>query len=52
MSIIYVLLPLSLILALIGLVAYIWALRSGQFDDLETPARRVLFDDDQPKSPE
>ena len=46
MSIIYVLLPISLLLALVGLGAYIWALRSGQFDDLDTPARRVLFDDD------
>ncbi len=46
MTIIYVLLPLSLFLAVIGLGAYIWALRNGQFDDLDTPARRALFEDD------
>lgn len=45
MGIIYALLPLSLALALIALGAYLWALRAGQFDDLETPALRVLFDD-------
>lgn len=45
MSIIYLLLPASLILALLGLAAFIWASRSGQFDDLDTPAKRILFDD-------
>lgn len=39
------LLPLSLMLALCGLGAYLWALRGKQFDDLETPALRALFDD-------
>ena len=46
MAIIYVLLPISLILALIGLFAYRWALRSGQFDDLETPPIRTVVDED------
>jgi cbb3-type cytochrome oxidase maturation protein len=46
MAIIYVLLPLSLLLALVGLVGYFWCVRSGQFEDLEGPAARVLRDDD------
>lgn len=45
MSIIYLLLPLSLLLAVVALLAYIWATKSGQFDDLETPALRILADD-------
>lgn len=46
MSVVFLLLPLSLFLALCGLAGYIWALRRGQFDDLESPARRMLFDDE------
>ncbi len=49
MSIVYILLPLSLLLALCGLAGYIWALKNGQFDDLDTPSRRILFDSSDPK---
>lgn len=38
----------ALSLGLLGLVAFLWALRSGQFDDLDGAAHRILFDDDQP----
>jgi cbb3-type cytochrome oxidase maturation protein len=48
MSVLFVVLPLALCLAGGALTAYIWAARSGQFDDLETPAWRVLFDDGPP----
>jgi cbb3-type cytochrome oxidase maturation protein len=50
MEIIYLLIPLSLVL--IGLIvwAFFWAVRSGQFDDLEGPAHRILMDDDAPAS--
>jgi cbb3-type cytochrome oxidase maturation protein len=46
MEIIYLLLPLSMLL--VGLIAwlFVWAIRSGQFDDLEGPAHRILMDDD------
>jgi len=40
------LIPLALLLGLMGLVAFLWALRSGQFDDLDGAAHRILFDDD------
>ncbi len=46
MEIIFVLLPLALTLAFIFLAAYIWAVRTGQFDDTTTPAYRILLDDE------
>ena len=51
MDILYLLIPLSLVLVfLIGGVFW-WSLKSGQFDDLEGPAHRVLSDDDEPSPP-
>jgi cbb3-type cytochrome oxidase maturation protein len=41
----YFLIPISLLLVFIIGVLFWWALRSGQFDDLEGPAYRILFDD-------
>lgn len=46
MSILYLLVPLALVLAAAGAGAFFWAVQSGQFDDVETPALRILFDDD------
>ncbi len=46
MNIFYLLIGVSLFAALIFLGAFIWAVRDGQFDDNDTPARRMLFDDD------
>jgi len=40
------LIPAALFLGLLGLVAFLWALKSGQFDDLDGAAHRILFDDD------
>jgi cbb3-type cytochrome oxidase maturation protein len=40
------LIPLALLLGLAGLLAFLWALRSGQFDDLDGAAHRILFDED------
>lgn len=45
------LIPAALVLGLLGLAAFLWALRSGQFDDLEGAAYRIL-DDDEKQSPE
>jgi cbb3-type cytochrome oxidase maturation protein len=48
-SSLYILIPLSLLLVLaIGLILW-WAVRGGQFDDLEGPGFRILMDDDLPK---
>lgn len=40
------LIPVALLLGGIGLVAFLWALKSGQFDDLDGAAHRILFEDD------
>jgi cbb3-type cytochrome oxidase maturation protein len=48
METIFVLLPLALLIAAIAVGLFIWAARTGQFDDLETPAIRILFDDEAP----
>lgn len=40
------LIPIALLLGLIGLGAFLWALRSGQFEDLEGAAHRILEDDE------
>ena len=45
MTLIYLVLPLALLLAGIAVAAFMWAARRGQFDDLETPAQRMLHDD-------
>jgi cbb3-type cytochrome oxidase maturation protein len=45
MEVVFILLPVALLVAAIMLALFIWAVRSGQFDDLETPAVRILFDD-------
>lgn len=50
MKIIFLLLLVSLLVALGFLVAFIWAIRSGQFDDDYTPSVRILFDDEEPGS--
>jgi cbb3-type cytochrome oxidase maturation protein len=51
METIFVLLPLALLIAAIAVGCFVWAARSGQFDDLETPAVRILFDDEEPRRP-
>lgn len=47
MELIIVLLPFAALLGLGWLAAYLWSVSSGQFDDLETPAVRILFDDEE-----
>lgn len=42
------LIPVALLLGLLGLIAFLWSLKSGQFDDLDGAAHRILFDDDKP----
>jgi len=51
MSALLYLIPIALLLGAVGLAAFLWALRSGQFDDLDGAANRILFDDDDDKPP-
>ncbi len=45
MEIIIILLPIALLLALAFLIFFIWATKSGQYDDMDTPSLRILFED-------
>ena len=47
MSILYLLIPLALLLLAGAVWAFFWAVGRGQFDDLDTPAVRVIMDDDE-----
>jgi cbb3-type cytochrome oxidase maturation protein len=51
MTVLLYLIPAALGLGLIGLLAFLWALKSGQFDDLDGAAQRILFDDSEPLPP-
>jgi cbb3-type cytochrome oxidase maturation protein len=46
MTILLFLLLVSLLIAALGLAAFLWSLRTGQYDDLDGAANRILFDDD------
>ncbi len=46
MSILYLLIPLALLILGAAVWAFFWAVSSGQFDDLDTPAVRIILDDD------
>lgn len=51
MEVLYFVIPLALLMGGGFILAFVWAARSGQFDDLETPGLRALFhdEDDPPK---
>ena len=46
MSVIFIALPAAVVLAGLAVIGFVWAVRQGQFDDLDTPAIRVQQDDD------
>ncbi|MFC0245067.1 cbb3-type cytochrome oxidase assembly protein CcoS [Falsochrobactrum ovis] len=46
------LIPLALILGGLGLAAFLWALKDGQYDDLDGAANRILLDDDEDINPQ
>jgi cbb3-type cytochrome oxidase maturation protein len=46
MEILYFLIPLSVVILGVAIWAFVWAVKSGQFEDLEGPAHRILMDDD------
>lgn len=46
MNLLILLAPAALLMGTIGLVAFLWSLRAGQYDDLEGAAHRVLIDDE------
>ncbi len=50
MDILYLLIPISLVLVALIALVLLWAVRNGQFEDMEGPAYRILMDDDTPDS--
>ena len=51
MTILFLLIPLGMVFLGVAIWAFLWAVRSGQFDDMEGPAHRILMDDDDPRIP-
>lgn len=45
MSVIFIMAPAALLLAAAAVAAFLWAARDGQFDDVDTPAQRMLFEE-------
>lgn len=50
MIVIFALISISLLVALVFLGLFIWSMRSGQYDDTQSPSMRVLFEDHKPQS--
>lgn len=50
MSAIYLLIAASFVVALVFLIAFFWAIKSGQYEDDYTPSVRILFDDKEPET--
>ena len=46
MSVLFILVPVAIALAAVGVAGFLWAVRSGQFEDVQTPAYRLLLDDE------
>jgi len=51
MDVLFLLIPIALILVVIIGWALFWAIRSGQFEDMEGPAHRILMDEEDPRIP-
>ncbi len=51
MEVIYLLIPLSLLLVALIVGVFMWAIKAGQFDDLEGPAHEIIMDEDTPDPP-
>jgi cbb3-type cytochrome oxidase maturation protein len=51
MNVLIYLIPAALFLGLLGVGGFVWALRNGQFDDLDGAAHRILFDDETDAKP-
>lgn len=46
MEILYLLIPVSILFLLVAVAAFVWAVKNGQFEDMEGPAYRIIMDDD------
>lgn len=51
MDILFILIPLGILILAVMIAAFFWAIKSGQFEDMEGPAYKILMDDDDPLDP-
>ncbi|EMO55915.1 cbb3-type cytochrome oxidase assembly protein CcoS [Leptospira noguchii] len=51
MNALYLTIPLAMLIALGALATFLWSLKSGQYDDIEGPKYRMLFDEDESEGP-
>lgn len=51
MEVIYTLIPAMIVLGLVLVMILVWAVKKGQYEDLEGEANRILLDDDEPNTP-
>ncbi len=51
MNVLYLLIPLGIVLLALSVWAFFWAVRAGQFDDLDSPSVQILLDDDRAPPP-
>lgn len=51
MDVLFMLIPITLVFVVVGGAIFFWSVRSGQFEDMEGPAHRILMDDDDPLIP-
>jgi cbb3-type cytochrome oxidase maturation protein len=51
MEVLYLLIPIAILLVAAMVAGFLWASKTGQFDDLEGPAHRILMDKDEPQEP-
>lgn len=49
MDSLFILIPIALVFVFIAVRIFMWSVKSGQFDDLDTEGRRILFDEKKPK---
>lgn len=51
MSVLLILIPVALLLGFVGLAAFLWSLKTGQYEDLDGAGERILLDDDDKPTP-
>jgi len=52
MAVLWIVIPIAFLFAGVAIWAFVWSVRSGQMDDLDTPASRILVEDDEPTQTE
>lgn len=48
MTVLYILVPVAIVLVILAILVFNWAVNSGQYDDLDSPAHSILFDEEDP----